>query len=143
MSALRRSLGQYQILVKVCVGPIHSAFCLISFYLFEENNYPRRSDRANKGQGGALERMQADSDAIHAGQSTRKRKRTHVQNIPESAVANPMAPVPAKRTRQRKADVCLHNLSTLILTIGLLHRRLSPRYHKAYKCRQSLSRFHT
>jgi len=56
------------------------------------------------GQGGALERLQASSEAIQPGQGVKKPKKSHVRNVPEGVAVNPMAPVPKKRTR-RKIDV--------------------------------------
>jgi hypothetical protein len=69
--------------------------------IFLENIAPtRRSDRSTKGQGGALERLQASSDAIH-GPGIKKPKKAQV---PDGVAINPMAPVPKKRTR-RQVDV--------------------------------------
>ena len=45
--------------------------------------------------------MQASSVAVeHV-----KKKKNHVQNIPNDIATNPMAPVPPKRSRRAKADV--------------------------------------
>jgi hypothetical protein len=110
---------------KVCAAFVHLCFfaTLLPGINFLENVAPaRRSDRATKGQGGALERLQASSEAIQPGQGVKKPKKTRVQGIPEDIVANPIAPVPKTRTR-RKVDVNFMPLITSSIDIFIVAQR--------------------
>ena len=70
---------------------------------FAENDASlRRSDCAQKGKGGHLERLQVVSDVVQQ-TSTRKRK-TGQLDIPDAVPANPMAPKP-KTKKRRTANV--------------------------------------
>jgi hypothetical protein len=73
--------------------------------LTESHFGPRRSDRAQKGQGGHLERLQAVSEAVQQ-MGTRKRRAGPLNSIPEAVPDNPMAPQPkTKKRRTAKGPV--------------------------------------
>jgi len=59
---------------------------------FIENVVPtRRSDRSTKGQGGALQQMQASSEAVQSTNGA-KRKKSQAQNIPDNVCSKPNGP---------------------------------------------------
>lgn len=73
---------------------------------YEENAAPiRRSERTTKGQGGELQQKQSVSEAVQPYQGLPKQKKSHVQDVPNDVVINPMAPMPPKRSKRSKADV--------------------------------------
>ncbi|KAH9965580.1 hypothetical protein BJV74DRAFT_799607 [Russula compacta] len=49
-----------------------------------------------KGRGGELQQKQTSSEAVQPGQGLLKKKKSHVQDIPNSILVNPMAPAPLK-----------------------------------------------
>lgn len=72
----------------------------------KENAIPiRRSGRSTKGQGGELQQKQTVSEAVQPHQGLPRQKKTHTQDIPDNVVKNPMAPMPAKRSKRSKANV--------------------------------------
>ena len=71
---------------------------------------PRRSSRANKGEGGALVQLTNIANAIHKGPAVPKLK---VTDIPASQQTNPMAPVNTKPMRHRLKQSSTVSLNTI------------------------------
>jgi hypothetical protein len=85
--------------------PFTSFYFFLTLFSLVENVAPiRRSDRPNIGQGGALQQLEATSEAVQSTKAFKKAK-TQVQNIPDNIPTNPMAPAPKKPIRRYgKAD---------------------------------------